>query len=132
MEQRMSELKMEGPRPFADFLRAIEGGELIEDLADQLRELQAALSERSATHDKAKGKLVLTINFTHEKGLVMVSADVATKQPKVVRGSTAMWLSPGNNLVGSDPRQLELKPRAVPATSDAPRELKSAAAAREA
>ena len=110
----------EGTKSFPDLLRMLEGGELIEDLADETRELQAKLSEHAATHGKAKGKLTITITFDHKgKGApVMVTADIATKAPKTSRSETATWLTSGNNLAGSDPRQLELGmgPRALPAT----------------
>lgn len=108
----------EGTKSFPDLLRMLEGGELVEDLADQMRDLQAKLSEHAATNGGAKGKLTLTLSFTHKnKGPVMVTAEITTKSPKVSRSETATWLTPGNNLAGSDPRQMELGmgPRALPA-----------------
>ena len=45
---------------------------------------------------------------------------MTTKAPKISREQTALWLTPGNNLAPSDPRQLELGkgPRSLP--GDAP------------
>ena len=106
----------EGTKTFPDLLRMLEGGELIEDLADETRDLQAKLSEHAASHGAAKGKLTITLTFNHKgKGPVMVTAEIAVKSPKVNRSETATWLTPGNNLAGSDPRQMELGmgPRAI-------------------
>ena len=99
---------VEGITPFTDTLRMLDGGTISEKLSEKLRDLNADLSTHAASHSKAKGKLVLTLDFTHEKGLVMVVADITVKQPKEKEAPTALFLTPGNNLARTDPRQLEM------------------------
>ena len=76
---------IEGVKPFTDSLRMLEGGHLIEDCSDALRELNARLADHTATHGSAKGKLILTISLHHKGGIVIAEADVTTKAPKISR-----------------------------------------------
>ena len=103
--------EIEGTKPFTDTLRMLDGGAISEKLSDVLHDLNATLSDHATTNGKAKGKLVLTLEFTHEKGLVVVTTDIVTKKPKVKEAPTALFLTPGNNLARSDPRQMEMGPR---------------------
>lgn len=104
----MAKELVEPPKSFADTLRMIENGEFVEAAADALRDMNALLSEHAATNGKAKGKLTLTFEISHEKGLVVVIPEIVVKVPKIKRAPTALFLTPGNNLSRSDPRQMEI------------------------
>ena len=105
-------------KPFADTLRMIERGEFIEVAAEELREMNVKLSEHAASNGKAKGKLTITFEVTHEKGMVIVTPEITVKIPKAKRAPTALFLTEGNNLSRTDPQQMEI--------GDAPRILRDA------
>lgn len=119
---------VEPTKPFNLFLGSIEGGALHDDLSDEVRELNAALSEYAASNGVAKGSITIKLNFVLEKaGTLDVTADIATKTPKTKRERTVLWLTPGNNTSTENPKQVQMFPRrtAVPeqppvAVPDAP------------
>ena len=101
----------ESTKPFSHTLEEIEGGALSADLQDTLIDLNARLSETAANRGKAKGKLTIVFEVMHEKGMVIVTPEITVKVPKAKRAPTALFLTEGNNLSRSDPRQLEIGDR---------------------
>jgi hypothetical protein len=97
-------------KTFADNVRLLERGTLVEDLADNLREMNAELSQISSDHGgaKVKGKLVLTLEVIIEGGQVSCVPEISVKMPKVKRPPTALWLTEKNDFSRSDPRQMEM------------------------
>lgn len=106
-------------RPFIDTLRQIEGGLLLEELADLQRELVEAVR-----HTGKKGTLTLTLSYTPEgQGQLSIAADLKTKAPKTNRGRSIFFITPDANLDRHDPRQQELDIRIV--EDDRPQTIKT-------
>lgn len=105
-------------RPFIDTFRHIEGGLLLEELAERQREILQAVS-----HTNKKGSLTITLNYTPEgHGQVSIEADIKAKAPKLARGRSLFFLTPDANLERNDPRQQEMELRTV--TDERPSEFK--------
>lgn len=101
---------------FAEFIRLLNNGGLHADLSAALPEIAAALENHGAENGgKAKGRLVLTVDFELKKGVYELYADFTTKLPKVARDRTIAWATPDNFFSPQDPRQVEMfnGPRAV-------------------
>jgi hypothetical protein len=110
----MTTPKEEGPRGFGPFLSKLDEGQLIERLADELKDVTVALDRHAQSHGKAKGTLSLTLSITIENGIATIIPAVATKLPKVPQGQSVMWITPGGNLTPENPRQQKLPLREVP------------------
>lgn len=95
-------------RPFIDTFRQVEGGILLEELADTQREIIQAIQ-----HTNKKAVLTITLTYTPEgQGQVSIEADIKAKAPKLSRGRSLFFMTPDANLERNDPRQttLELRP----------------------
>ena len=110
-------------RSFGVFLAELEDGRLHGALTDALRDLIGDLEEARQRGGKPKGKLTLTLNFTHDDGIVECSADFATKAPKPPRGRSIFWVTPDNNLTRRNPAQADLPFRDVSIPAGAARGL---------
>lgn len=107
-------------RPFIDTFRHIEGGCLLDDLADQQRQVIEAVR-----HTHRKGSLTLTLSYTPEgHGQISIEADVKIKAPKRARGKSIFFVTPDANLERNDPRQRELDIQ--PVADDRPTQFKQA------
>ena len=96
-------------RPFMDTLRHIEGGVLLEELAEAQRELIQAIG-----HTNKKGELTVKFTYTPEgHGQVSIEADIELKAPQLARGRSIFFVTPEANLERNDPRQTELELRTV-------------------
>jgi len=102
-------------RPLFDTLRDIRRGQLLDDAADELQKVVAAVEETGKA-----GKLVIEIAVapaSKGQGAMKVSDKITAKLPTLPAGETIMFITPENNLVPNDPRQksLELKDVSAPA-----------------
>lgn len=104
----------EALKPFTHFLQMFQGGKLNSDLGDELRELNAKISELAATQGKAKGTLSLELNLQMKDKLLVVTPVIKVKAPKVPLESEAFWLTKKNQLSADNPAQLNLKIRSLP------------------
>jgi hypothetical protein len=96
-------------RPFIDTFRHIEGGMLLEELAERQRDIIEAVS-----HTNKKGELTLKLTYTPEgHGQVSIEADLKLKTPKLARGRSLFFITPDANLERNDPRQTEMELRSV-------------------
>lgn len=105
-------------RPFFDTARELRRGQFIEDCADKLQEVIAAVEETGK-----KGKLVIEIEVapaSKGQGAVTVSDKITPKIPALPAGATIMFVTNENNLVANDPRQqtLPLKVAASPESAE--------------
>lgn len=111
-------------RTFGQFLQEHEDGRFHASLTkaweDFLSELHEAAGLRGG---EAKGKMTLSFEFSLDGGLVEVTADYATKTPKLKRGKSVFWLTPENHLSRSNPNQPELPLRDVTAGAAVARNL---------
>jgi hypothetical protein len=96
-------------RPFFDVARDLRRGLFLDECADKLQEVVAAVDESGKP-----GKLVIEITIapaSKGQGAFKVADKVTVKLPPMPAGETIMFGTPEMNLVANDPRQgsLELK-----------------------
>lgn len=113
------------PRPFLETLRELRQGRTLDELADHLSEIVAAV--------KASGKpgqLVLKVTVKPgKKGsthYLVVEDDVAVKLPKQDRQDTVFFPTSDNNLSRNDPAQMNLGLRAAESIDAATGEIRTA------
>lgn len=106
-----------GARSFAHLLTQVDDGRLHAELSEELRRTAKDLADYSATHGgKAKGSITLVLSLTADRdGTVSLVGDVNRKVPKSTPARTITWLDPAGNLVLSNPKQMQLGVREVPA-----------------
>lgn len=108
-------------RQFARFLMLIDDGELHEETSRVLKEANSELARRADQDGKARGRITLTMEITHERGgIVVVVGDCVSKLPRPKPAKSVFWRAPtGGYLSAKNPKQLDLPIREVP---QAPRE----------
>jgi len=102
-------------RPITDTLRALRGGQMLDEASEKLAELVQAV-ERTG---KA-GTLTLTLAIKpagRAAGTLVISDKIKLTPPKEESAETLLWATPEGNLLTEDPRQqkLELKVADAPA-----------------
>lgn len=107
----------EPARGFAVALQQIDDGCFHAELSETLQETLGTLEQHA---DKfggdAKGTITVTLALkVSSNGVVNVAGDVKTKLPKAPRAGSVFWLTKGNNLSPSNPRQQQLPLRVAPA-----------------
>jgi hypothetical protein len=108
-------------RPFFDTARDIRRGQFLEDCADELNRVVAAVED---TGKPAKLVVEITVKPASKgQGAVVLSDKVRAKLPELPVGETIMFVTPDNNLVPNDPRQPEFDLKQVAAE---PEQLKRA------
>ena len=108
-------------RPATDILRDIAAGELVENLGDAIRTVNAAVDVAGKA-----GSITLVINLKpagRGTGATEVTYDVRTKEPRLARAASIMWGTPEGDLLAQDPRQQRLDLRTVDAPPNAVREV---------
>ena len=94
-------------RPFIDTLRELRAGKTLDELAEHLQELVAAVR----TTGRA-GTLTITIKVgTASRGdheCIMLRDEIKTKIPQGERAATLFFATPENNLTRRQPRQGDL------------------------
>ena len=108
----------EGPRSFSHIVSQLDDGLVHSELSKKLHDLVSELRDRSTTEDrKLSGELTFKLKIDVRKGVADVTADVATKLPRVRREPTTVWVTKGGNLTTEVPRQekLPLRDASVPA-----------------
>lgn len=108
-------------RSFAQFVQAVQDGELHGDLTRELPELIASLNDARANNGgKPKGRITITFDFALDgNGAVDVNADYAVKTPKLQRSKSVFWTTVENLLSRRNPRQHEMEFRTVAPRADA-------------
>lgn len=98
-------------RSFSDFLREHRNGATLDELADKLAALVAAV-----TDEGRGGTLTLAIGIKpigKGDGLE-VTADIKLAEPKPKPGSSIFYATPDNSLIRQDPRQQAMELRSIP------------------
>lgn len=93
-------------RSFTDTLRDIRGGEVLDQLDDQLQELVRAVQST-----QAGGQITLTLAVAPMKGsteAVIVKDAIKLKKPEVKSNGTLMFPTVEGNLQRDNPNQREL------------------------
>lgn len=103
-------------RPFADILRDLGRGAVVDDAAIQLQALVTAVQ----THGK-KGSLTLKVEVAPMKGdlaAMFVAARVDMRPPSGEPVAAVFFADDDGNLVRDDPKQMKLPLRDASATVD--------------
>lgn len=104
-------------RDAAQIIATLDGGDLVQELSDQLQEVLKTLKEHAGARKgaKAKGKVALTLDLCVEGGVVTIEAEVTTKKPKPARGSSVFFVLDDGALSTEHPRQVDMfaGPRSV-------------------
>lgn len=112
-------------RPFFDTARDIRRGQFLEDCADELNRVVAAVEE---TGKPAKLTIEIAIKPAGGKaqGAIILSDRIKAKLPELPAGDTILFVTPENNLVATDPRQNKLDLKEVPPAGVTSANLKTA------
>lgn len=119
--------KEEGPRSFSRFVATVADGEAERQLSSELFELGRRLQEQvKAQGRKVTGTLKFGLKFNAEtNGTVTVTYGIDVTTPKPITTPALFWLTRNGNLSAQDTRQMELRPREVPAPKREIREVSS-------
>lgn len=107
-------------RSATDTLRDIAGGQLVEELGDAIRELNAAIAY---TDDKKGGSITLKLHIKpagRGSGALNVGYDVKVAKPSLPRNISIMFGTPEGDMLAQDPKQrtLDLKTVATPTAAE--------------
>lgn len=89
-------------------LGVLEGGEFNAELADEYRDLVAAMENSAAEtggKTKVKGKMVITVDYVLQGGAYEITAQTKTTKPKRTARRTVMYATDGNTLSRNNPKQ---------------------------
>lgn len=114
-------------KPFTDFLKQVDFGNLEQEATDALQDIVHA-----STQTGKAGELIIKIKLKPigTTGQVELEADVKAKVPQPTRGKTLMFATPDNNLQRENPKQTTLEGlRTADQEAAAQTELRTAPAA---
>lgn len=89
---------------------SLEDGEAVAALSKELTETLADLKAQCGNRPKAKAKgtVSLTLTIEVEGGSATITADVQSKRPKPVRGSSFYWVLDDGSLSTEHPQQMNM------------------------
>ena len=89
---------------------ALEGGEAAAELSREITETLAKLKELSGDRPKSKvkGSVTLKLEIEVENGTAVITADITSKRPKPVRGSSFYWVLDDGSLSTEHPQQTDM------------------------
>ena len=109
------DIEDEGAKAFSFTLLEAENGDFARDLTSEQFKVLRELREQAALRGKAKGEIAVLFKYeVDETDAVTITTSYKTKLPPPPRKKSIKWLSKGGNLIGVNPKQLELGVRAVP------------------
>jgi hypothetical protein len=104
----------EGQQSFGRFLATLEHGDAERDLSRILHETNKRLDGIALDHITAKAEITVKISFlARADGQTEVKVKPSVKINEPARATSIRWLTPGGNLIESDPRQEKLPLRTV-------------------
>lgn len=89
---------------------ALENGEAAAELSKEITATLAALKEMTGGRPKgkAKGKVTLTLDLEVEGSSATITANIESKRPKPVRGSSFYWVLDDGSLSTEHPQQTSM------------------------
>lgn len=92
-----------------EFVSSLEDGQLSADCYDAIKDLSAKLNEHAWNNGgKAKGKVVLNLDFTQEGGITEIKATFKVTPPEAKRPKSVMWSTEDHRLTRTRPGQNQL------------------------
>lgn len=113
---------MANSKPFQLFLGEHRNGTMHDELSDALQELVAGVASEGKGGYLTLKIIVKPANAGN--GALTVTDEIKVVPPKETKSGSIFFVSPENNLVRDDPRQLKMDLRAVP-EREIPREIAS-------
>ncbi|API58884.1 hypothetical protein BSL82_05805 [Tardibacter chloracetimidivorans] len=94
---------------FSQLVAFLEGGQLDQDVAGELRELVSEMRDSAISHGgKSKGQLTLTLDFMLEGSAFFVTAKTKVKLPEEKRQRSITWATEDGRLTPHAPNQGQL------------------------
>jgi hypothetical protein len=92
-----------------EFVTSLEDGQLSVDCYEAIKDLSARMNEH-AWHNggKAKGKVVITMDFTQEGGLAEIKSGFKVTVPEAKRPKSIMWTTEDHRFTRTRPGQQQL------------------------
>lgn len=95
-------------RQATEILGVIERGDAAHEMTLEIERVLKALQDASGPKQKAKGSVTLKLEFEVEGSFLQIKADIASKVPKIKRGSTAYFLTQDGQITLEHPSQTEM------------------------
>jgi len=88
----------------------LENGEVVPRLSNEMLETFLALKEHTGDRPKvkAKGSITLKLNIEVVDGTVTIEAEISSKRPKPVHGSSHFWMLEDGSLSTRHPKQIDM------------------------
>lgn len=91
---------------FCRQLGTMQRGQFDDEVTAAVRELVREMTQVAEQgNSKPKAKVVISVEFSLDRGMMDVVADFAVKHPKKVRGRTILYPSATGQLLPHDPQQ---------------------------
>lgn len=89
---------------------ALEGGEAAAELSREITETMAKLKELAGNRpkNKVKGSVTLKLDIEVEAGTATITANIESKRPKPIRGSSFYWVLDDGSLSTEHPQQTDM------------------------
>lgn len=93
---------------FGQLIGFLEDGQFDADVALDLKEMAAAMTDIAATQGRAKAKLTVEIEFTLENAMFVIAAKHKVKLPDPKRPRSVAWTTEDNRFTPHKPNQGQL------------------------
>lgn len=89
---------------------SLEHGDAAQELSTEITETLAKLKELAGNRpkNKVKGSVTLKIEIEVEAGTATITADISSKRPKPLRGSSFFWVLDDGSLSTEHPQQEDM------------------------
>lgn len=92
-----------------EFFRTLEDGQLDADCYEAMKELSAAMNDAAfASGGKAKGKVVITLDFAQEGTVTEIRSSFKVTPPADKRPKSILWTTPDHRFTRTRPGQEQL------------------------
>lgn len=101
---------MKDIRSTTTMLALIGDGDLVAELDEAMKDLNAALIDHTGGRKKAKakGEITLKLAFTVTEGTCTISPEIKVSKPKKPRSDGFFWLTKDGNLSTEHPQQMRM------------------------
>lgn len=101
-------------RSFGQVIGQLEGGALVSELADKIKDIVAELNNvRADEGGKPKATLSLSLAFKLDGDTIEIVPTLDVKMPARTRHKTVLWTTGDNTLTPANPKQQEMELRDV-------------------
>ncbi|MFT3966845.1 MAG: hypothetical protein QM690_13290 [Sphingobium sp.] len=92
-----------------EFVRSLEDGQFDADAYEAIKALSGTLADHAFRNGgKAKGKVVITLDFTQDGGITEIKAKYKVTEPEPHRAKSVMWSTEDHRFTRTRPGQGQL------------------------